>query len=309
MPLDVKALGAELGALIADTVAPIQKELAELRAKYQALESRQPERGEKGEPGIKGDPGKDAPPVTDEQIAQQVEKYLKANPPPRGEKGEPGEPGPAGKDAEVDPRDVARLLLDSEDLESLVELRVKEEVAKIPPPKDGKDGAPGEKGDPGPQGPKGDPGQDGAGIQDLLIDRDGNLVATMTDGRTKSLGIVIGKDGAPGRDGKDGADFSDVTFEYDGERTLTIRGKGGEITKRLPIPIDRGYWKKGVYEKGDIVTEGGTAYIALKDTSEKPDLSSADWRILARKGRDGKDGRNGIDKTAPVSVKKGSDDA
>src|SRR5690606_21381646 len=152
-------------------------------------------------------------------------------------KGDPGEPGPAGKDAEVDPRDVGRVLLDSEELESVVELRVKEEVSKLPPPKDGKDGEAGEKGEPGPQGTTGDPGRDGAGIQDLLIDRDGNLVATMTDGRTKSLGIGIGKDGAPGRDGKDGADFSDVPFDYDGARTLTSRGKGGEITKRLPIPI------------------------------------------------------------------------
>lgn len=247
MRLDVKALGVELGALIADSLVPMRKELEELRAKYAALEARQLEKGEQGAPG------------------------------------------PVGKDADpIDISEVIRELIESEELLSLVELRVKEEVSKIPPPRDGKDGA---------------------GIQDLLIDRDGNLVATMTDGRTKSLGVVIGKDGAPGKDGKDGADFTDVEFDYDGERTLIIRGKGGEIKKRLPIPIDRGYWKKGAYEKGDIVTEGGTAYIALKDTSEKPDLSSADWRILARKGRDGKDGRNGIDKTAPVKIKKGDEDA
>src|SRR5690606_40055629 len=195
-------------------------------------------------------------------------------------KGDPGEPGPAGKDAEVDPRDVARVLLDSEELESVVKLRVKEEVTKLQPPKDGKDGAPGEKGEPGPQGPKGDPGRDGAGIQDLLIDRDGNLVATFTDGRTKSLGVVVGRDGAPGRDGKDGADFTEVRFEYDGERTLKAIGKGGEVVYRLPIPIDRGYWRAGRYEQGDIATEGGTAYIAIKDTTEKPTLSSGDWRIL-----------------------------
>lgn len=292
MQLDVKALGVELGALIADSLVPMRKELEELRAKYAALEARQPEKGERGP---QGEPGKDAPPVSEEQIYAQVEKYLKENPPPRGEKGDPGEPGPAGKDADpVDPHDVARVLLDSEELESVVELRVKEEVSKIPPPKDGKDGEPGEKGEQGPAG------KDGAGIQDLLIDRDGNLVATMTDGRTKSLGVVVGEDGAPG---KDGADFTDVEFDYDGERTLTIRGKGGEITKRLPIPIDRGYWREGEFEKGDIVTEGGTAYIALRTTKVKPSTETKeDWRILARKGRDGKDGRNGIDKTAPVKL-------
>lgn len=230
-------------------------------------------------------------------LLKRIEE-LEARQPLKGEKGD------AGKDAEpVDITAVVRDLLASDDLLSLVELRVKEEVAKIPAPKNGKDGAIGEKGERGERGEKGEPGKDGAGIQDLLIDRDGNLVATMTDGRTKSLGIVIGKDGAPGRDGKDGADFSDVTFEYDGERTLTIRGKGGEITKRLPIPIDRGYWREGEFEKGDIVTEGGTAYIALRTTKVKPSTETKeDWRILARKGRDGKDGRNGIDKTAPVKL-------
>ena len=216
------------------------------------------------------------------------------------EKGEKGDRGDAGKDADpVDTKVVVRDLLASDDLLSLVELRVKEAVAEIPAPKDGEKG---EKGERGERGEKGEDGKDGAGVQDLLIDRDGNLVATMTDGRTKSLGVVIGKDGVPGRDGKDGADFTDIEIDYDGERTLTIRGKGGEIKKRLPIPIDRGYWKKGAFEQADIVTEGGTAYIALKDTSEKPSPSSLDWRILARKGRDGTDGRNGIDKTAPVKL-------
>lgn len=256
MQLDVKALGVELGALISDSLVPMRKELEELRAKYAALEARQPEKGEQGPPGPAG---KDAPPVAVSEVIRE--------------------------------------LIESEELLSLVELRVKEEVSKIPPPKDGKDGEPGPRGEKGEQGPA---GKDGAGIQDLLIDRDGNLVATMTDGRTKSLGVVIG---APGKDGKDGADFTDVEFDYDGERTLIIRGKGGEIKKRLPIPIDRGYWREGEFEKGDIVTEGGTAYIALRTTKVKPSTEAKeDWRILARKGRDGKDGRNGIDKTAPVKL-------
>lgn len=259
MQLDVKALGVELGALISDSLVPMRKELEELRAKYAALEARQPEKGEQGPPGPAG---KDAPPVAVSEVIRE--------------------------------------LIESEELLSLIELRVKEEVSKIPPPKDGKDGEPGPRGEKGEQGPA---GKDGAGIQDLLIDRDGNLVATMTDGRTKSLGVVVGRDGAPGKDGKDGADFTDVEFDYDGERTLIIRGKGGEIKKRLPIPIDRGYWREGEFEKGDIVTEGGTAYIALRTTKVKPSTETKeDWRILARKGRDGKDGRNGIDKTAPVKL-------
>src|SRR5690606_9944600 len=157
MQLDVKALGVELGALIADSLVPMRKELEELRAKYAALEARQPEKGEQGPPGPAG---KDAPPVAVSEVIRE--------------------------------------LIESEELLSLVELRVKEEVSKLPPPKDGKDGAPGEKGEPGPQGPKGDPGHDCAVIQDLLIDRDGNLSVTVSDGRPKTHGLVVGTEGLSG---------------------------------------------------------------------------------------------------------------
>src|SRR5690606_22518474 len=151
--MNLEAAAEALGDSLGKMIAPMRKALEEAHAalasmqkRVEELEARQPEKGERGP---QGEPGKDAPPVSEEQIYAQVEKYLKENPPPRGEKGDPGEPGPAGKDADpVDPRDVARVLLDSEELESVVELRVKEEVSKLPPPKDGKDGAPGEKGEP-----------------------------------------------------------------------------------------------------------------------------------------------------------------
>lgn len=271
------------------------------------------EKGERGEQGIRGQNGKDADPIDlpavvramteSEDLLSFVKTCVKEEvariPIPkdgekgeRGDKGDEGVPGRNGKDAEpIDVRAVIRGLLESDDLQSRVELHIKEEVHRIPNPKDGEKGERGEK------------GADGAGIADLLIDRDGNLVATLTDGRMKSLGVVCGKDGQRGTDGKDGADFSGFDVDYDGERTLTIRGKGGDIAKRLPIPIDRGYWRAGTYQKADVVTEGGTAYIAQTDTKEKPSLSSADWRIFARKGRDGKDGRNGIDKTQPTKLK------
>lgn len=177
------------------------------------------------------------------------------------------------------------------------------------------------------------PGKDGVGMAGASIDRDGNLILTLTNGETKELGRVIGKDGiglagasisrdgelivtlssgeqkslgpVVGRDGNDGADFSEFEFDYDGERTITIKGRGGEITKRVPVPLDRGYWREGMAcEKGDVVTESGTAWIALRDTKSKPALENKeDWRIFARKGRDGRDGKNGIDKTAPAKVK------
>ena len=150
-------------------------------------------------------------------------------------------------------------------------------------------------------------GKDGAGIADLLVDREGKLIATFTDGRMKDLGPVIGKDGENGKDGRDGADLTEVGLEFDGERTVTVKGRTGEVSKRLPIPLWRGYWSEGVVaERGDILTHNGTAYIAIVDNPKcEPGVGKYDheWKVFTRKGRDGKDGRNGVDKTAPVKVK------
>src|SRR3546814_6831657 len=43
--------------------------------------------------------------------------------------------------------------------------------------------------------PSPEKGDKGLGVKDLLIDREGQLVATFDDGSTKALGRVVGKDG------------------------------------------------------------------------------------------------------------------
>ena len=224
---------------------------------------------------------------------------LKAREPVKGEKGDPGKDA----DPEAVVAEAVKRLLDEERLETVVSLCAAKAVHEylsehpIPAPKDGERG---------PQGEKGDPGKDGVGVRDLLIDRDGCLVATFEDGRTKNLGPVVGKDGAPGQDGRDGADLTEIGMDFDGERTVTIKGRTGTVTKRVPVPLWRGYWSPGVVaEKGDILTHNGTAYIAIVDNPKcEPGVGKYDheWKVFARKGRDGKDGRNGIDKTAPVKV-------
>lgn len=241
-----------------------------------------------------------AAPLTDRLNA------LEARQPERGEKGEQGEAGAPGRDAEpVAVADVVAELLTTDQLATLVDLQVEAAVAKYfeaNPVQHGKDGAKGEPGDRGEKGETGTAGADGVGLAGAMIDRDGNLIVTKTNGEAIPLGRVVGKDGAPG---KDGADFSDVEFDYDGERGLIIRGKGGELVKRLPIPIDRGYWRDGMKaERGDVVTQDGSAWIALKDTSAKPCREqSDDWRMIARKGRDGLQGPPGKDYQPPQPVK------
>lgn len=289
-----------------------------------------------------GRDGEQGPPPTDEQVAAQVERWLSANPPPAGEKGEPGpagepgaqgepgEKGEPGRDAEPvsDERIEAAVMRALEPREGgmdLIATQVQRWFEANPPqpgPKGdrgepGERGLPGEKGErgeqgiPGDRGEKGDPGADGVGMAGMLIDRDGELIATMTDGSMKSLGRVVGRDGsdgAPGKDGEKGApgrdgfslDAFDVTKT--GDRTIELSFDGGEerhtFELSFPVPIYRGAYKAETeYEPGDEVTWGGSSWHCLAPTKDKPDGSDA-WALKVRRGRDGKDGKDG-EKGAP----------
>lgn len=126
-------------------------------------------------------------------IASEISKAVSAIPP-----AEPGRDGRDGHDVDmeavkaiiseqisvipapengrdgIDGKDGASVTLD--DVAPLIEQCVEKAVAAIPAPKDG---------------------EDGAGVADAMIDRDGNLTLTFTDGRMKSLGRVNGEDGQP----------------------------------------------------------------------------------------------------------------
>ena len=72
---------------------------------------------------------------------------------------------------------------------------------------DGADGAPGADGQ---DGAPGADGQDGTGIESVVIDADGHLIITLTDGSAPiDLGRVVGADGAAGAAGAPGADGAD----------------------------------------------------------------------------------------------------
>lgn len=288
--LDPIEFGKAMAVIVREAQAP-------LLMRIEALEGRQLERGEKGDPGADGRDGKDGA------------NGLDGAP---GKDGINGKDGADGRDAEpIDVKEVVAELLDAPELKTIVDLHVAEAVQKHfdanpvqhgKDGRDGRDGKDGERGGVGPAGEKGDPGADGVGLAGGMIDRDGSLILTTTKGQPINLGTVVGGDGQPG---KDGADFSDATLDYDGERSLIIRGKGGAIVKRLPIPLDRGYWREGMSaEKGDILTHNGTAWIALRDNCVKPRLEkSEDWRIFARGGRNGTDGAPGRNLGPPDPVK------
>lgn len=152
--------------------------------------------------------------------------------------------------------------------------------------------------------------KDGVGAAGAIIDRQGHLVLTLTNGDTKDLGQVVGKDADQDalvalirdevakipvpKDGADGLGFDDMTVDYDGERTVILRWSRGEIVKeakiQIPVLIDRGVFKDGSgYVRGDGVTWGGSYWIAQGDTGEKPGDGSKSWRLAVKKGRDGKE--------------------
>lgn len=150
------------------------------------------------------------------------------------------------------------------------------------------------------------------GYAKALIDRDGSLVLTRTDGSTENVGVVAGRDADMDalkaevvklveaiprpRDGEDGVGFDDMDIVLsDDERTLTISAEKGERKRewsfRLSHVVDRGVWQQnwpGGYQKGDGVTWGGQFWIATEDTELSPDLSKdgRPWRLAVRKGRD-----------------------
>lgn len=186
-----------------------------------------------------------------------------------------GQPGRDGADADSD--EICARVMDA----------VMAKVAEIPLPKDGA---------PGRDGSDGKDGADGVGLAGALIDRDGELVVTLTDGQHKKLGVVVGKDGLQGEkgsDGRDGFGFEDMFVEFDGERSATLKFVKGDNSKSfhmtMPTIIDRGVWKEGTYERGDAVSWGGSLWIAQEETSDKPETTKA-WRLAVKRGRDGKDG-------------------
>lgn len=157
-----------------------------------------------------------------------------------------------------------------------------------------KDGAPGEPGKNGEPGKDGQKGADGLGLAGAMIDRDGSLQITLTNGEVKNLGPVVGKDGS---NGSDGLSFDSFDMEYLSDtHEVTIKASSGGRTKSITYPaggiVGRGYWTEGCKaKKGEAWTSGGCLWIALKDTATDPAIKSDGWFMAARKGRDGENGR------------------
>lgn len=272
---EIKAMMAELAPVIREfTAASIQPVLERL----DVVEKLKPI---KGEPGLPGADGKDADPLTQEQvldalramqgtIIDTVKSFLTDNPPPPGKD---GIDGVDGKDADPVPAgmvaDAVRALLPG-----MIEEAVGHYLEKHPPVVE--------------RGLPGEDGTNGVGLAGALIDRDGNLVITLSNGEAKQLGPVVGRNAEPG------LGFEDMTEELaDDGRTIIRRYSRGDQVKEfrhtLSVVLDRGIYKsETTYQPGDGVTWAGSFWIAQEATTEKPDGGKG-WRLAVKRGRDGKD--------------------
>lgn len=106
-----------------------------------------------------------------------------------------------------------------------------------------------------------------------------------------------GKDGINGKDGRDALQLEDIEMSIaEDERTLTLAFLRDDVRVERSIllnhPIYRGVWKEGAYQKGDSVTFGGSQFIAMRETSSKPETDDS-WKLCVKRGRDGRDGQQG----------------
>ncbi len=192
------------------------------------------------------------------------------------------------------PQDGTSVTID--DVAPLVAAEVEKRVSGLPRPKDGRDGL---------------------GVKEMFRAEGGKLVAVMSDGTTRDLGVFVGKDGQDAdmaaiersiaekvdaiprpKDGKDGFSLRhfDADLKEDG-RTVVLKFQDGSDTEYsvelgIPAMIYRGVFKEGeTYEKGDTVTWGGSLWHCDEaQTVAKPDGAEKHWTLAAKKGRDGRDG-------------------
>lgn len=172
--------------------------------------------------------------------------------------------------------------------------------------KPGVDGQPGAEGKPGEKGEQGQKGADGIGLAGAMIDRDGGLVITLTNGEVKSLGQVVGKDG---KDGADGLSLDSFDLEYLADsHEIAVKAVCNGRTKELRYPAGgirpAGYWREGTKAvPGEAWVHGGSLWIAMKATEAKPATNADAWIIAARAGRDGERGATGkVHSDAPIKL-------
>ena len=171
-----------------------------------------------------------------------------------GDKGETGAAGVGVKSVAIDENGNLVITLTDDTVHNLGKIT-------------GAKGDKGEQGDKGDKGDKGDAGNNGAagvGIKDAVVDENGNLIITLTDGTVYNLGNVTGAKGDKGDAGKDGQNGQDGSNGSNGLNGTGIQSAHIDADGNLIITFTDG-----------VVTNLG--------------------KIVGTDGKDGKDGADGKD--------------
>ena len=227
-------------------------------------------KGDKGDTGAQGPAGKDGKDGADGKDGQQGPKGDTGAQGPKGDKGDQGPAGKDGKDG-ADGKDGQQGPKGDKGAQG----PKGDKGDQGPAGKDGKDGQQGPKGDKGDQGPAGKDGKDGRdgtdgrGVTAFVVNDEGHLIVTYSDGETADLGKVTGENGAGGEqgpkgdtgaagadgaDGKDGRGIVNLEVDEDGELIATYTdgetqnlgrvtgadGKDGKDGVNAPAPAGEG---------------------------------------------------------------------
>lgn len=174
-------------------------------------------------------------------------------------------------------------------------------------------GAKGDKGDKGEAGADGKDGKDGIdAITSTVINANGELVITYSNGKTDNLGVVVGRDGADGQDGQNGTDGKDgisvtgAEITSDGELVLTysnnqrsnlgkVIGADGKDGQNGTDGKDGANGKDGVSViKSEINNKGE---LVITYSNNQVDNLGVVVGSNGKDGANGKDGINGVDGT------------
>lgn len=193
--------------------------------------------------------------------------------------------------------------------------RIKALEANIP-----ERGEKGETGDKGVDGAPGKNGRDGVGLADIVRDADGNLIAVLSDGRTKSIGNITVRDGNDGRDGIDGNDAPALTQDQIADAILSMPGViEAAVYKYLadnppPAGRDGKDGSPGANGKDGINGKDGSDGIGLADAFQDAegnlvitDTKGGVHNVGRVRGYDGLPGSNGKDGVPGADGKNGRD--
>lgn len=278
--LDPETLAEVVAEIVRETVAkslvPVSEENALLRERIAVLEARE----------------SPAPDVS--AIRLVVDEAVAALP--------PAQPGKDGQDFTPDMAEVARILDESvsrhmatieqpkdgasvtiEDVQPLIDEAVTKAVQGLPVPKDG------------------------VGLAGALIDRDGALIVTLTDGSTRLLGAVVGRDYDPDVLSRAVSDaVAQIPVPKDGEPgkdadPVVVREMVEEAVALIPVPKDGVdayagtacglFQPDALYRAMDVVSFNGSEWRAKSDNPGA--LPGEGWMLSAQRGKPGKAGDPG----------------